>query len=1088
VPNPSWSLHFHRPRVVLSTLTVMSLLSSVPTLGQTPDGSVPDAIVQQYRESIVLSADGTETHDVTTIVKINTERGVQERGTLTIPYERDTGTLEMRYVRVRKADGSVVDTPVDTAIDQPSDITREAPAFTDLYERHVNVRGLRVGDTIEFAYHRVQRPMFSGHVADEDEWLIGEAVEDGEITLSTPASIPLVVKTHGTQPVVTMDGGRRVYRWTVSHPSAWTVKDLAALVRERKTRRPAVEITTFRTWDEVGDAIRALWRGRADVTPEVRAKAEALTKERQTEAEKIAAIYDFVANDVRYVEIAFGIGRYQPHTANEVLNYGFGDCKDKHVLLEAMLRAIGVDAAPVLVAPGESIDADVPSPVQFTHVVTLAQTTNGPLWMDATLPHATPGYLLPQERHRDGLRVPASASASVVRTIADPLQPTVSKFVSHATLAPDGTLTAHVEETYSGDLAYIVRLVWSNVPKDREDEAARAMLKAAGMTGEMSELTTAELEDPNKPVRMMYTLTTKNYWASGVAALLPMTLDLPEAIAGEPIDLETAVRTESTSTIELPAGYDASFVNQPPLDKSDNRDFGSYTYHFSLDGTRFVATRSFEASGVEVPADRTAEYTAFRTTTTAPLPVLTLRESWPWTSVSAPRFENRAGTIPAATQFVAQAARSSPPLAVALLQKAVEIEPNHPSAWSLLGEQLMYIGRTADGEAALRKALAIAPSADGYKRMGVALAGQQRWAAAEQAFRDGIAKYPADRDMPALLGETLLNAGQPGEAAVVLQAEAARRPRSSRLQSALGRAWLRSGQVDKGVAALHESVRLEAGPNIWAIAASELADAGRDLDTAQRYAEQAVQRTITENATAEFAKLPPYAGNAAVRLAFYFEALGRVLAKRHDDDRAQEYCRASWELAFRWRAAQCLGDIAVARKDAASVDRYRAFIRNVPRSYMPAGIFDAGPGIKPTIPTPPAEAKANYDAFMARDKLQTFDLTRPSGARGSGRVELLTGADGRVREVRMSQAPREFEPMVTQLLNLKIGPVLPENAQAVLLRYGLINCPDPAAPKPVVTTTVRGTSGEVPESVQRAEQLRAETQAIAASGCRLTVQ
>jgi tetratricopeptide (TPR) repeat protein len=372
--------------------------------------------------------------------------------------------------------------------------------------------------------------------------------------------------------------------------------------------------------------------------------------------------------------------------------------------------------------------------------------------------------------------------------------------------------------------------------------------------------------------------------------------------------------------------------------------------------------------------------------------------------------------------------------------------------------------------------------------MGVALAGQQRWAAAEQAFRDGIAKYPADRDMPALLGETLLNAGQPGEAAVVLQAEAARRPRSSRLQSALGRAWLRSGQVDKGVAALHESVRLEAGPNIWAIAASELADAGRDLDTAQRYAEQAVQRTITENATAEFAKLPPYAGNAAVRLAFYFEALGRVLAKRHDDDRAQEYCRASWELAFRWRAAQCLGDIAVARKDAAAVDRYRAFIRNVPRSYMPAGIFDAGPGIKPTIPTPPAEAKANYDAFMARDKLQTFDLTRPSGARGAGRVELLTGADGRVREVRMSQAPREFEPMVTQLLNLKIGPVLPEHAQAVLLRYGLINCPDPAAPKPVVTTTVRGTSGEVPESVQRAEQLRAETQAIAASGCRLTVQ
>lgn len=1085
MPNPSRSPRLRIPIVLMTLLAVAPL--ALPASAQTPDAAVIDAIVQQYRESIVLSADGTEASDVTSIVKVNTEAGVQQRGTLTIPYQRDTGALEVRYVRVRKSDGSVVDTPVDTAIDQPADITREAPAFTDLYERHINVRGLSVGDIIELAYHREQRPLFERHFAGEDEWLIGEAVEDGEVTLSARESMPLTVKTHGAQPVVTTAGRQRVYRWTIRHPSAWTLKDIQALVRERKTRRPAVEITTFRTWDEVGGAVRALWRDRAAVTPEIRAKAEALTKDRQTEAEKIAAIYGFVANDIRYVEIAFGIGRYQPHAASEVLTSGFGDCKDKHVLLEAMLNAIGIEAAPVLVAPDESIDADVPSPVQFTHVVTLAQTKDGPLWMDATLPHATPGYLLPQERNRQGLRVTAG-EAALVRTIADPPQPTVSRFVANGRLAEDGTLTAQVEETYTGDLAYIVRLVWLSVPKERGDEAARAMLKAAGMTGEISERTMPDLEDPTTPFRATYTLTTKNYWASGVAAVLPMTSDLPEATAGEPIDFEAAIRTESTSTIELPPGYDASFVNQPPLDRTDKRDFASYSYHLGLDGTRFVATRTFETAGVKVPADRIDEYTAFRTSATASLPVLTLRDAWPWTSVSAPRFENRPGKSSEATQLITQAQRSNAMLAVELLQRALAIEPDHPSAWSYLGERLLYAGRRADSDTAWQKARAVAPSADTYKREGAAFANLHQWPRAEQAFRDGIAKFPDDRDMPALLGETLLNAGRPADAVVVLQAEAARRPRSSRLQSALGRAWLRSGQIDKGVAALHESVTLEPGPNIWAIAAGELADAGRDLDTAQHYAEQAVQRTITENATAEFAKLPPYAGNAAARLAFYFEALGRVLVTRQDYDRAQEYCRASWELAFRWRAAQCLGDLAAAHKDAAAVERYRAFVRNVPRSYMPAGMFDAGPGIKPTIPTPPAEAKANYDAFMARDKLQTFDLTRPPGARGTGRVELLTGADGRVREVRMSQAPREFEPMVTQLLNLKVGPILPENAQAVLLRYGLINCPDPSAPKPVVTTTVQGTSGEVPESVQRAEQLRAETQAIAAQGCTLQMQ
>jgi tetratricopeptide (TPR) repeat protein len=489
-----------------------------------------------------------------------------------------------------------------------------------------------------------------------------------------------------------------------------------------------------------------------------------------------------------------------------------------------------------------------------------------------------------------------------------------------------------------------------------------------------------------------------------------------------------------------------------------------------------------------VPADRIDEYTAFRTTATAPLPVLTLREAWPWTSVSAPRFENRLGKNPEATQLIAQAQRSNPVLGVELLQRALALEPDHPSAWSYLGERLLYAGRRADSDAAWQKARAVAPSPDTYKREGVTFANLHQWPRAEQAFRDGIAKYPDDRDMPALLGETLLNAGRSAEAAVVLEAEAARRPRSSRLQSALGRAWIRSGQIDKGVAALHESVRLEAGPNMWAIAASELADVGRDLDRAQTYAERAVEQTLTENATAEFAKLPSYAGDATARLAFYYEALGRVLLRRNDTERAQEYCRESWELAFRWKSARCLGDIAAARHDTAAVDRYRALVRIAPPMASLSGMFDAGPDVKPIFPTPPAEAQANYDALMARDKLQTFSLTRPSGARGTGRVELLTGADGRVREVRMTQAPREFEPMVTQLLNLKVGPVLPEQAQAVLLRYGLINCPDPSAPKPVVTTSVQGASGDAPVAVQRTEQLRAETQAAAAQGCTLQIQ
>jgi hypothetical protein len=43
----------------------------------------------------------------------------------------------------------------------------------------------------------------------------------------------------------------------------------------------------------------------------------------------------------RHISISFGAGRYRPHTAGEVLVNQYGDCKDKHTLFAALLKAAG---------------------------------------------------------------------------------------------------------------------------------------------------------------------------------------------------------------------------------------------------------------------------------------------------------------------------------------------------------------------------------------------------------------------------------------------------------------------------------------------------------------------------------------------------------------------------------------------------------------------------------------------------------------------------------------------------------------------------------------------------------------------------
>src|SRR5712671_1505085 len=118
-------------------------------------------------------------------------------------------------------------------------------------------------------------------------------------------------------------------------------------------------------------------------TAEVRAKTDEVVRGAKTEMEKVRAICEYVVRNVRYVSLSFGLGRYQPHAAAEVLANQYGDCKDKHVLLAALAQAIGFRAYPALISSSRKIDSEVPSPSQFDHVITVIPVGQEWLWMDS---------------------------------------------------------------------------------------------------------------------------------------------------------------------------------------------------------------------------------------------------------------------------------------------------------------------------------------------------------------------------------------------------------------------------------------------------------------------------------------------------------------------------------------------------------------------------------------------------------------------------------------------------------------------------------------------------------------------------------
>jgi len=123
--------------------------------------------------------------------------------------------------------------------------------------------------------------------------------------------------------------------------------------------------------------VRQLESGRIEPTPEIRAKTLELIQGRENELDKIQSLYDYVSKNIRYVSLSFGLGRYQPHSAADVFANQYGDCKDKHTLLAAMLQAVNISSDAVLIpffARSRHVHA---SPSQFDHVITAVPQNMG---------------------------------------------------------------------------------------------------------------------------------------------------------------------------------------------------------------------------------------------------------------------------------------------------------------------------------------------------------------------------------------------------------------------------------------------------------------------------------------------------------------------------------------------------------------------------------------------------------------------------------------------------------------------------------------------------------------------------------------
>jgi transglutaminase-like putative cysteine protease len=121
--------------------------------------------------------------------------------------------------------------------------------------------------------------------------------------------------------------------------------------------------------------------------------ADSLTKGLTTDREKIRKVYYWVQDEIRYIAFEEGLGGFIPREPIDTYNKRFGDCKDKAMLLNAILKEAGIKSYPVWIGTRDIpyTYKEVPTPMVDNHMISAVEDEGRWIFMDATTPHLAYG-------------------------------------------------------------------------------------------------------------------------------------------------------------------------------------------------------------------------------------------------------------------------------------------------------------------------------------------------------------------------------------------------------------------------------------------------------------------------------------------------------------------------------------------------------------------------------------------------------------------------------------------------------------------------------------------------------------------------
>jgi tetratricopeptide (TPR) repeat protein len=1011
-----------------SFLALVGLFAALSAAGEPAGPYSAEPFVIFHANTIIdMKADGTGEQTETMVVAVQSEAAARQFSVVSTFYAKQSQHAEFVYVRVRHLDGTTVETPLGDVQEQAAPVTQQAPFYSDLMIKQVPVKGLRVGDTLEWQTHNIRTAAEApGQFWGAENFLREAVIEDQTVELRVPAGLKLTIwtKPEPRAKLAESDAdGRHIYRWSWKQLDATTGADAEALKKAKESQPlspaeqqdatdgplPDFAWTTFPSWESVGAWYRSLEGDRMKPDDTIRAKVAEITAGKTTQEEKVRAVYAWVSGQIRYVGVALGIGRYQPHTAAAVLDNQYGDCKDKHTLLAAMLLALGLQPDAVLVGPGIRFNHAVPSPASFNHLITRVAVDGKDVWLDSTSEVADYRVLLAVVRDKDGLVVPQTGPAAIAHTPADLPFKQESTFTVAGAL--DGALASNstITITHHDDMEVLLRAGLRQVSPSKYEELVEALMAGYGFGGKVSEVEIEHASDPALPlaIRFHYHRDRNKDWGENrvTAAFGPTLLPAVDEknLPRSPLDLGAPRTDSSTLEMKLPQGWNMELPEA--IHEHTPRANCDVTYRLK-DGSLF-AERRLTVLQTKVPVAEMKAYADwYEACGAGSVPYLQLINT-SGTSAGTDSFstaqEQARHLVNEANDEIRGGLYDQ---AEANLKQAQALDANVGDLWGDFGAVAMHRGNQKEAMQLYAKEIDLHPEAEFAYRN---LAGLQGVTGDNAAALDTLMRWqkhaPAN-PAPSVQAVLMLlnqqdNAGalKQAKAAEALLTEDARKEEG--FQLALGEAEMRGGEIDAGEPLILKIAKDSTDLTRRNDASYELAMAGRDLPLAEQ-----TERAVLEQLTAESHTWTGSEAQALLRQKSFlitacWDTMGWILFREDKAAEAEAWIRPAMMMRENAEVGAHLGDVLMAeKKPSEAATAYAEALATLPTRDRMGVLIKVDPPRAKELRTKLDAAKTAAKMMQAPDgraglqAMRTWKIGAASGLKGTAEFRVLLSPDG----------------------------------------------------------------------------------------------